>query len=576
MWTGRHTTFPKAIKRVQRSSPAHAAAREKQKLNHKAQPMSQPRYSTGDPRIPASDECVLRYLLEKRAHEHPERIYAAFEGGVEWSYARMLAETRRTAAGLQALGLAQGDTLLIALPNGPDALRVWFAVNYLGAVAVHVNPAYRGALLERVIRNSGARIFVTVDSLVEHIGAVGHAALEQLVVFGADGGVADDLTHVDARALDAAGDDPAPLEREILPFDMQCILYTSGTTGPSKGVMCSYLHLETAGKAVHFLGEDDRYLVNLPMYHVAGVLPCMMMMGRGGSVAVIERFRTSAFWQTIAETKATFAILLGVMTRFLLSQPECAEEKLGHLRYIIQQPLDDDAPELRRRFGFDIYTSFNMTEVSLPIVSEPNPTAKGTCGRARDGVELRIVDEWDCEVPVGQSGELIIRTDRPWSMMHGYYGDAEATAKAWRNGWFHTGDTFRKDADGNYYFVDRLKDTIRRRGENISSFEVEAALMAHPAVREAAAVAVDSEISESEVLAVLSLVPGKSLDPAELVEFLRPQLAYFMIPRYVRVVPDLPKTPTQKIEKHVLRNVGLSAGDAWDREKAGISARREA
>lgn len=544
-------------------------------MKQNAQPTSQPRHHTHDVRIPASEDCVLRYLLEKRAGEHPERTYATFEGGVEWSYARILQETRRTAAGLQALGLAQGDMLLIALPNGPDALRVWFAANYLGAVAVHVNPAYRGALLERVIRNSGAKIFVTVDGLIEHIEAVDRGALEKLVVFGTVALGDSNVPRVSASMLDEAGEEPAALQREILPFDMQCILYTSGTTGPSKGVMCSYLHIETAGKAVHFLGADDRYLVNLPMYHVAGVLPCMMMMGRGGSVAVIERFRTSAFWQTIAETKATFAILLGVMTRFLLSQPECAEEKLGHLRYIIQQPLDDDAAELRRRFGFDIYTSFNMTEVSLPIVSEPNPTTKGTCGRARDGVELRIVDEWDCEVPVGESGELIIRTDRPWAMMHGYYGDPEATAKAWRNGWFHTGDTFRRDANGNYFFVDRLKDTIRRRGENISSFEVEAALMAHPAIREAAAVAVDSEISESEVLAVLSLVEGQKLDPASLIEFLRPHLAYFMIPRYVRFVADLPKTPTQKIEKHVLRNVGLTAGDAWDREKAGVYAKRQ-
>lgn len=545
-------------------------------MHQKAQLTQAPSYRTLDPRIPDAQDCVLRYLLEKRASEHPDRIYAAFEGGVEWSYARTLSETRRTAAGLQALGLSQGDMLLIALPNGPDALRVWFAANYLGAIAVHVNPAYRGALLERVICNSGAKIFVTIDGLVEHIEAVDCGALEQLVIFGADAAAANGLVCHGASVLDGAGDRPAPLAREILPFDMQCILYTSGTTGPSKGVMCSYLHIQAAGKAVHFLSADDRYLVNLPMYHVAGVLPCMMMMGRSGSVAVIERFRTSAFWHVIAETKATFAILLGVMTRFLLSQPECPEEKLGHLRYIIQQPLDDDAAELRRRFGIDIYTSFNMTEVSLPIISEPNPTVKGTCGRAREGVELRIVDEWDCEVPVGETGELIIRTDQPWAMMHGYYGDAEATAKAWRNGWFHTGDTFRKDAQGNYFFVDRLKDTIRRRGENISSFEVEAALMMHPAVREAAVVAVDSEISESEVLAVVSLVEGRTLDPVELTEFLRPHLAYFMIPRYVRIVSDLPKTPTQKIEKHVLRNIGLAAGDAWDRDEAGVPAKRRA
>jgi crotonobetaine/carnitine-CoA ligase len=527
---------------------------------------------TADPRIPAPDLCVLRPMLERHARERPRATYAVFADGSEWSFAETLRQTRRAAAGLQALGVGPGDTVLIALPNGPDALRVWFGVNWLGATAVHVNPAYRGGLLARVIANSGAAIFVTEAALVEHIAAVEPAGLRCLVVFGGPAALPGLDCHA-AEVLDTAGEAPEVGEAP-LPFDLQCIIYTSGTTGPSKGVMCSYLHIVTAGRAVYFLGPDDRYLVNLPMYHVSGILPCMLMLSLGGSIALIPRFRTDEFWQTVADTRATFAILLGVMTRYLLSLPESAAEKAGHLRHIIQQPLDDDAPRLRARYGIDIYTSFNMTEVSLPIVSGPNPEVPGTCGRLREGVEARIVDAWDCEVPLGQTGELILRTDRPWAMMHGYYRDPEATARAWRNGWFHTGDTFRRDAAGNYFFVDRLKDTIRRRGENISSFEVEAAVMAHPAVREAAAVAVPSEISESEVMVVVSLVAGARLDGAELIEFLRPRLAYFMIPRYLRIIDDLPKTPTQKIEKHLLRAEGLSAGDAWDREAAGITVRR--
>ncbi|WBU52976.1 AMP-binding protein [Paracoccus sp. SCSIO 75233] len=532
-------------------------------------------YKTTDPRIPPTEACVLRPLLERQAEMLGSRIYAKFGDGTEWSFAETLAQTRRTAAGLKALGVCPGQTVLIALPNGPDALRVWFAVNYLGAIAVHVNPAYRGGLLERVIVNSGAHIFVTLADLVPFITATERGALRQLILFG-EAETPDDLEVHAASELDDHGNDPGSADTDLLPFDTQCIIYTSGTTGPSKGVMCSYLHIYTAGRAVYFLNDTDRYLVNLPMYHVSGILPCMLMLGLGGSIAVIERFRTQDFWKTIADTEASFAILLGVMTRFLLNQPECEEEKLGHLRHIIQQPLDEDAAILRERFGFDVYTSFNMTEVSLPIVSSANPGVAGTCGTARDGVSLRIVDDYDCEVPTGETGELIVRTDRPYAMMHGYYRDPEATAKAWRNGWFHTGDRFRMDEAGNYYFVDRLKDTIRRRGENISSFEVEAALMAHPSIREAAAVAVDSEISESEVLAVVSLADSQVLDPAELIVFLRPRLAHFMIPRFVRIVEELPKTPTQKIEKHVLRKIGLSEGDAWDRELAGVSVRRAA
>lgn len=531
-------------------------------------------FSTSDPRVPPTEDTVLGPMLEKRARQHPDRVYAVFEGGTEWTYAETLAQTRRTAAGLQALGLKQGDTFLIALPNGPDVLRVWFAANYIGVTAVHINPAYRGGLLENVLRNSGAKVFALQPDLVPHLDGIDTGNVETLLLFGDGAGLETDMTVVPASALDEAGDSPRPPERPVLPFDTQCITYTSGTTGPSKGVMCSYLQLRTFGEQVYFMGPDDRYLVNLHMYHVSGVLPCMLMLRLGGSVAIVERFRTSEFWKVVAEKKATFAILLGVMTRFLLSQPECPEEKLGHLRHIIQQPLDDDVHELRRRFGFDVYTSFGMTELSLPIVSGRNPTRAGICGQARPGMELRIVDEWDCEVPLGQPGELIVRTDRPWAITSGYFRNPEATAKAWRNGWFHTGDVFRKDAEGNYYFLDRIKDTIRRRGENISSFEVEAAVLAHPSVREVAAVAVASELSESEVMVVVALVEGATLDPAALIEFLRPRLAYFMIPRYVRVLPDLPKTPTQKIEKHVLRGIGLSQGDVWDREAAGVSVRR--
>jgi crotonobetaine/carnitine-CoA ligase len=189
-------------------------------------------------------------------------------------------------------------------------------------------------------------------------------------------------------------------------------------------------------------------------------------------------------------------------------------------------------------------------------------------------MQARIVDENDCEVAPGEIGELILRTDRPWAMNHGYYKNAEATVRAWRNGWFHTGDAFRRDADGQYFFVDRMKDAIRRRGENISSFEVETEVCAHPAVKEAAAVAVPSEHAEDEVVVGVSPAVGLAIDPEELVRFLIPRMAHFMVPRYVRVVPELPKTPTQKVQKHMLRSEGVTV-DTWDREKAGLRLKRE-
>ena len=201
-----------------------------------------------------------------------------------------------------------------------------------------------------------------------------------------------------------------------------------------------------------------------------------------------------------------------------------------------------------------------MTEISCPLVAEADTMTNGTCGRPRPGVEARVVDEHDIEVPPGATGELIVRTAAPWAMNHGYHANPEATARTWRNGWFHTGDAFRRTEDGEFFFVDRMKDAIRRRGENISSFEVEAEATAFPAVREAAAVAVPSEAGdgEDEVLLAVAPVAGERVDPAALTAWLAGRMAYFMVPRYVRILDDLPKTPTQKVRKTELRAAGLA------------------
>ena len=262
------------------------------------------------------------------------------------------------------------------------------------------------------------------------------------------------------------------------------------------------------------------------------------------------------------------------MTPFLLAQPPSDQDKLHTLKQALMVPWADDAKQFAERFDIKLYTLFNMTEISSPIVSEPNPPQLGIAGTLREGFDARIVDDNDCEVPVGTVGELILRSDRTWAMNSGYYKNPEATVKAWRNGWFHTGDAFRMDDAGNYYFVDRIKDAIRRRGENISSFEVEAEVQMHQAIQEAAAIAVKSDVSEDDVMVCVSLAPDQHLDPVELLEFLQPRMAHFMIPRYVRVMDELPKTPTSKVQKHLLKEEGVTS-DTWDREAAGIRIKRE-
>ncbi len=527
-----------------------------------------------DPRIPNRDECVLRYLVDRWAAERPDKPHVVWEDGEEWNFAEVRRRTIEKAAGLQQLGVRQGDFVAVWLPNGRDALLAFYAINYLGAVFVPFNTAYRGNLLAHVVANSGAKVMIVHPDLAGRLSEIEQAGLERLVL--TTQGEAPNTGLPVTRFDDLAGDSLAPLDRPIQPWDIQSIIYTSGTTGPSKGVLSSYLHMfSNAGpESWPMIGEDDRYMCVAPIFHIGGMGPPFVMLARGASVAMVESFSTDRFWEVAARTGATAVFLLGVMATFLMKAPPSPDDRRHTVRKAFMVPLTDDAPAFTERFGIDIYTIFNMTEISSPIVSEANPTRRGTCGKARPGVEVRLVDANDCEVAVGEIGEMLVRTDRPFAMNSGYNRNPEATAKAWANGWFHTGDAFRRDADGYYYFVDRVKDAIRRRGENISSFEVEVEVCAHPDVREAAAIAVPSEFSEDEVMVVVAPVPGRAIDHENLARFLIERMPYFMVPRYVRVMEELPKTPSAKVLKADLRAEGITA-DTWDREKAGLRVRRE-
>jgi crotonobetaine/carnitine-CoA ligase len=529
---------------------------------------------TQDKRLPSAEECVIRNILHKHARDQPDAPFAIFADGSQWTYSELLATVRRTAAGLQSLGVKQGDHVFCWLPNGADCLRVWFAINYLGAIYVPANLAYKGSLLEHVINLSDARIGVVHADLAPRLNDVALHVLTDVVIVDGDAPTDERLNFYPMAVLDAAfepSDPPAPIE----PWDMAYIIFTSGTTGPSKGVMSSYTQVWTQNvEALALVGASDRFMMTLPMFHVGGTGPIYCMLANGASVAVVDSFSTEKFWQTVDQTQSTYCILLGVMTPFLLSQPPSDQDKQHSLRIGLMVPWAEDAATFSQRFGVELFTVFNMTEVSTPIVSGINPPEVGVAGTLRSGFDARIVDDNDCELATGQVGELIVRSDRPWSMNSGYYKNPEATAKAWRNGWFHTGDAFRVDAAGNYFFVDRIKDAIRRRGENISSFEVEAEVQMHDSIQEAAAIAVKSDLSEDEVMVCVSLAPDRSLDPAELISFLEPRMAHFMIPRYVRIMDELPKTPTSKVQKHLLKDEAVTV-DTWDRERAGIKIKRE-
>jgi crotonobetaine/carnitine-CoA ligase len=534
---------------------------------------------SSDPRIPPRDRVVARDLLERWAREQPDKVFITYaDTGESWTYRDLHARVLQCALGLQRLGVAQGQTVLVWLPNSREHVVVFLAINMLGAVFVPINTAYKGKLLTHVVENSDARLAVVHADLASRLTEIETARLEQVVVVGAPVPAAiGGLKVLDHRlALHPSGGTLEAPARAIEPWDPQSIIYTSGTTGPSKGVLSSYLHIYTmAGQETWpFVTADDRFMVNMPLFHVGGMGVLYTMFVRGGSVSFIERFDTATFLDTVRQTQTTAVFLLGVMAGFLEKLPPRADDADSPLRLAFMVPLAGDIAAFSQRFGCTVYTIFNMTEVSTPIISGPNPLVRGTCGQMRSGVDVRLVDDQDCEVPLGAVGEMIIRTDRPWAMNSGYFRNPEATARAWRNGWFHTGDAFRKDEAGFYFFVDRMKDAIRRRGENISSFEVEAEVMAHPAVREVAAIGVPNELSEEDVLVVIATVDGATLEPAQLLEFLRPRMAHFMIPRYVRLLPELPKTPTSKVLKHELRQQGVTP-DTWDRERAGIQVKAD-
>lgn len=513
-----------------------------------------------DPAIPAREDCVLKSMLDSRAARHPERRVAMFEDGSTWTYAQCRERVRGAAAALQALGVRKGDRVLAWLPTGMPMVLTWFATNYLGAVFVPLNTAYRGRVLQHVVNSAAASVMVAHPDLVARLTELDVPRLRHIV---------------DAAALDGDAsrlDDSAVVDY----WDTQCIIYTSGTTGPSKGVLSPYLQLYTTAVVCYgYVREGESILVNLPMFHVGGTSPTYCALVRSGMFYLVDGFSTTRFWDQVRTGNcATTSGLIGVMSAFLAKSEARPDDLQNPLRCITMMPVNEQAVKLGERFGFDYVSGFNMTEVSSPLITSVNSRVFGGCGRPRTGVTCRLVDEHDVEVPLGSAGELMVRSDAPWSMNAGYNGMPEATAEAWRNGWFHTGDLFRQDAEGHFYFLDRIKDSIRRRGENISSFEVEEAVRGCPDVDEAVAVGVASEIEEQEVLVAVTARPGRQVDPRALIEFLIPRLADFMVPRYVRVVDEIPRTDTNKVRKVVFREQGVTT-DTWDRERAGLKLQRE-
>ena len=358
---------------------------------------------------------------------------------------------------------------------------------------------------------------------------------------------------------------------------MLTILYTSGTTGPSKGVCCPHAQYFWWGAntaALLGLSENDALQSTLPLFHTNALNTFFQAMLMGISVIYEKRFSASDFYAALARSQATATYVLGAMVPILLSRPRGPDERAHRVTVALAPGVPARFhTEFTERTGIHLIDGWGSTETNFVLGTTTDGTRPGTMGPVFDGFQARVVDGDDNDVPDGTPGELLVRADEPYAFATGYFGAPEKTVEAWQNLWFHTGDRVIREADGYYRFVDRIKDAIRRRGENISSFEVEQVLLSHPAVAIAAAFPVRSSLAEDEVMVAVVTHPGQSLAALDLIKFCEPLLPYFAVPRYVEFVAALPTTENGKVQKYKLSERGVS-GATWDREASGYKLKR--
>lgn len=510
----------------------------------------------------------------RRAHERPDAVFVEDVWGRTLSYAETVELAVEWGGALRELGLDAGDTVLTMLPACVEGVAIWLGAAYAGVIDVGVNPELKGELLRDLFADSSARVLVTTSAQLRFAAsALERTEITDVIVLDATSEVAAAAgvaVRPAAEVLSAAR--RVPSARPEL-WDIACVIYTSGTTGPSKGVLVPWGQLAANCEAsIDLYGADDAYYSPFPMNHASGRMPYVFMAMSGGRVVIREKFSATRFWEDIAASCSTVSQMPGTIAPLLMSLPPSEHDQDNGLRVITMIPLVDDLDAFRARFDVEVRTMFNQTELSTPITSDGTLLIDHrSCGRLRAGYEARLVDQHDQQVPVGTVGELIVRADRPWTLMAGYLGKPEATAAAWRNGWLHTGDLFTTNEAGDYYYVDRSKDAIRRRGENISSVELERLAEAHPAIAEAAAVGVAAAFGEEEVLLVAVRSARATITPAELVEHLAEVAPRHMVPRYVDFVDALPRTAnaTRRVQKQTLRDRGLS-DSAWDSTLTGV------
>lgn len=523
------------------------------------------------------------HVLRDRAARHPDKVYLDVPWAGEcFTYAETLELAERIGSAMVAKGAAPGDRVLIMIPNSSAYILGWLGSAIAGLAEVPINTAYRGSFLAHQVRTTEPVLAVIDPAYVERFLDVPEA-IASVTHFWLAGD--DDDVAAGVAALEAAGHSASAwtetLDHEVgaLPGvaarDLGSIFFTSGTTGLSKGVMMPHAHMYLfADECVSLtrLGPDDVYMSVGPLFHGnSQFLAAYPALIAGCRYVLHERFSASEWIDQIRDAGATVTNFVGVMMDFVWQQPTRDDDADNALRCIFAAPTASSILHaFKERFGVEAFVEvFGLTETCMPILTPYGvDRPAGAAGLLNaEWFDVRLVDsDTDEEVPVGDVGELVVRARYPWTTCQGYFNMADKTAEAFRNLWFHTGDGLKRDEDGWYYFVDRLKDAIRRRGENISSYEVEQALLSHEALAEVAAIGVpaDQEAGEDEVMVFLVLEPGAEVSADEIWAHADRQLPAFALPRYLRFVDALPKTPSEKVRKIELREGGVDA-DTHDR-----------
>jgi len=530
------------------------------------------------------ENATVGKLMELKAEKNQDKVAILFEEQ-KITYNELDRRSNSVASGLSQMGVKKGERAAIMLPNCPQYLYSMLGMGKMGAIIIPVNINLKGEGLAYILNHSEASTLIISQEYLDKYRFVQpelkHVA--RLVVETTGAPRALKLPRGSVLFDELIKSSPQRPQVDLSPLDTLSTMYTSGTTGPPKGVnQPQFAVILGFGVAatMDYTPEDVLYTC-LPFFHAnATVLSFMPAMAADATLAVSRRFSASRFWDEVRKYNATEFNALGAMLPILMKQPPKPDDRDNPVKLVFSAACPADIWEaFEERFGVEIVEGYGAVEGCF-VINRPTKTGwtrkVGSFGRALDYMnEVKVVDENDNECPPNVVGEMISKpTYIATEQVVEYYKMPEESAEKSRGGWLRTGDLVRRDEDGFFFFVGRKKDYIRRRGENISPWEIETTLAKHPAIMESAAIGVKSELGEDEVKVCVVLKPGASLKPEELLSFCEDRMAYFMVPRYVEFLEELPKTATHRVIKPELQKAGITP-NTWDREKAGYKLKRE-